>query len=163
MKNLLFSFTLFAIVKANIAVRQNLGPADVHRAVEMLEMGFPRRQVADVLVVSQSVVARLWARFQETGRYTRRPGQGRGRCTADVQDRYVRTLALRYRQSTATRIQSDFQIATGRRLSDQTIHNRLHEYGMNARRSAIGPILTPDHRMHRPEFSQEHRDRRMRQ
>ena len=32
---------------------------------------------------------------------------------------------------------------------------------MNARRPAIGPILTPDHRMRRLEFAQEHRNWRM--
>ena len=65
---------------------------------------------------------------------------------------------LQNRQSTATQIQSDFQIATGRRLSNQAIRNRLHEDGMNARRPAIGLILTPDHRMRRLEFAQEHHD-----
>ena len=34
---------------------------------------------------------------------------------------------------------------------------------MNARRPAIGPILTPDHRMRRLEFAQEHRDWKMRE
>ena len=87
MKNLLFRFTLFAMVKATVAVRRHLGPTDVARAVEMLEMGFPQRQVTNILSVSQSVVARLWFQFQDTGRYTRRPGQGRGRCTTDAQDR----------------------------------------------------------------------------
>ena len=85
----------------------------------MLEMGFPQRQFADILGVSQSVVARLWSRLQETGRYTRRPGQGRGRCTTEEYGRYVRTLAHRNRESTATRIQSEFQIAIRRRLYDQ--------------------------------------------
>ena len=61
----------------------------------------------------------------------------------------------------ATRIQSEFQIATGRRLSDQTIRNQLHEDGMNARHPAIGPILTPDHYMRRLKFTQEPRDWRM--
>ena len=96
MKNLLFSSTLFAIVTvtvavtvtiavmATVAVRQHLGPNDVARAVGMLKMGFQQHQVADILGVSQSVVARLWSRFQETGRYTRCPGQGRGRCTIDA-------------------------------------------------------------------------------
>ena len=65
------------------------------------------------------------------------------------------TPALQIRQSTATRIQSEFQIAIGRRLSDQTIRNRLHEDGINAR--------TPDHRMRRLDFAQEHRDWRMRE
>ena len=91
MKNLLFCFTLSAIVVATVAVRQHLGPTDVARAVEMLEMGFSRRQVAYILSASKSVAARLWSRLQETGRYTRRPGQGRGRCTTDVQDCYVQT------------------------------------------------------------------------
>ena len=87
MKNLLFSFTLFVIVTATvaltgaIAIRQYLRPTDVARAVEMLEMGFPQRHVADILGVLQSVVARLWSQFQETGRYTRRPGQVRGQLT----------------------------------------------------------------------------------
>ena len=129
----------------------------------MLQMGFPQRQVADILCVSQSVVARLWPRFQETGRYIRRPGQGRGRCTTDAQDRCVRTLALQNRQGTATRIQSKFQIATGRRLSDQTICNRLHEDGMKARCPVIGPILTPDHCMRRFKFAHKHRNWRMRE
>ena len=88
-----------------IAVRQHLGPTDVARAVEMLKMDFPQRQVADIVGVSQSVVAQLWFRFQETGRYSRRHGQGHGRCTTDAQDRYILTLALRNRQSTTTRIQ----------------------------------------------------------
>ena len=48
MKNLLLSFTLSVIVMATVAVRQHLGPT---RAIEMLEMGFPQRQVTDVLGV----------------------------------------------------------------------------------------------------------------
>ena len=59
MKNLLFSFTLFVIITVTIVARQHLGHTDVARAVEKLEMGFPQRQVADILCVSQSVVARL--------------------------------------------------------------------------------------------------------
>ena len=47
MKNLLFSFMLFDIATATIAVRQHLGPSDVTRAVEMLKMGFSQHQVAD--------------------------------------------------------------------------------------------------------------------
>ena len=61
MKNLMFSFTLFTIVTATIVVRQHLGSTDVARAVEMLEMDFPQHQVADIVGVSQSVVAQLWS------------------------------------------------------------------------------------------------------
>jgi len=46
---------------ATIPVRHHLGPTDVAVVIEMLEMGFPQRQVADILDVLLSVVARLWS------------------------------------------------------------------------------------------------------
>ena len=75
MKNLLLSFTLFAIVTVTLAVRPHMGPTDVTRVVEMLEMGFPQCQVADIQCVTEhghftmvpipgdrAVYQALWAR-----------------------------------------------------------------------------------------------------
>ena len=106
--------------------------------------------------MSCSVISRLWTRFQTTHRYTRRPGQGRSRCTIARQDRYLRTLALRNRQSTARALEHDFHRATGVHTSDQTIKNRLHEHGLRARRPARGPVLTPQHRVDRLRFARSH-------
>jgi len=122
-------------------------------AVQMLLGGHSQREVARIVGVSQSVVARMWRRYKETGQFTRRPGQGRSRCTTDADDRYIRLLALRNRRGTATRFQTELQLATGQRVSTQTIRNRLHNDTMNARRPATSPILTRAHRIQRLDFT----------
>jgi len=58
-------------------------------AVQMLLDGHSQREVARIAGVSLKVVARMWRRYQETGQFTRRPGQGRLRCTTDADDRYI--------------------------------------------------------------------------
>ncbi len=45
---------------------------------QILQDGSSQRNVAAAFDVSQSVVSRLWKRFQTTGGYVRRPGQGKG-------------------------------------------------------------------------------------
>ncbi|KAJ4445065.1 hypothetical protein ANN_06864 [Periplaneta americana] len=46
--------------------------------------------------------------------------------TTPAEDRYLRLLATRNHRHTARESQEDFQNATGKRMSDQTIRNRLH-------------------------------------
>ena len=106
----------------------------------MIEDGFSQRRVARALGVSPSVVNRLCVRYLETGNYSRRPGQGRPRATTDRQDRYLWNLALRNRQSTTRGLRNDFQLATGVRVSNQTVRNRLHGDSLHARRPATGPF-----------------------
>lgn len=149
-------FTVLCICVLSVTVRRHLDSFETARAVQMIEDGVSQRQVADVLGVSPSVVNRLWARYLETGTYTRRPGQGRPRATTERQDRYLRTLGLRHRQATARTLRNDFQQGTGVRLSDQTVRNRLHVDNLRSRRPATGPILTVDHRRHRLEYAHDH-------
>ena len=120
----------------------------------MLLDGHSQHEVARIAGVSQSVLAQMWRRYQETGQFTRRPRQGRSRCTTDADDRFIRLLALRNRRGTAIQFQTEFQLATGQRVSTQTIRNRLHNDTMNARRQATGPILTRAHRILRLELTE---------
>lgn len=147
---------LFCIYGVSVTVRLHLNNDETVRAVQMIEDGVSQRQVARTLGVSPSVINRLWARYLETGNYSRRPGQGRPRATTDRQDRYLRNLALRQRHSTARMLRNDFQVATGVRLSDQTVRNRLHGDSLSARRPATGPVLTVAHRRRRLEFANNH-------
>ena len=92
---------LYVLIYTCDCVRRHLDPPNAARAVQMIQDGHSHRNVARTLDVSQSVVARLWACYQEMGQYTRRPGQGRSRCTTDADDRYIRLMALRNRRGSA--------------------------------------------------------------
>ncbi|GFS96819.1 HTH_Tnp_Tc3_2 domain-containing protein [Trichonephila clavipes] len=98
------------------------------RVIGRLESGQTQRSVADAVGVARSVVARMWNRFQETGNVRRRPGG--------------RQLLL----------------ATGRRVSSQTVRNRLHEEGLYARRPMVCIPSNPRHRAARRRWAAEHRE-----
>ncbi|GFS70416.1 transposable element Tcb2 transposase [Trichonephila clavipes] len=123
------------------------------RVIGRLESGQTHRSVADAVGVARSVVARLWNRLQETGNVRRRPGVGRPRATTSTDDRYIHLTAHRNRTENATQLQRQLLLATGRRVSSQTIHNRLHEGG-----PMVCIPLTPRHRAVRRRWAAEHRD-----
>jgi transposase len=52
---------------ANRQVRRRLSEDEINRGIGMLEADRSHRHVAHVLEVSQSVVSRMWNRFQMTG------------------------------------------------------------------------------------------------
>ena len=145
-------------LQLSVAVRHFLSEPEVARAVQLLEDGATQRAVAERFGVSRSVIARLWIRFRDTGLYSRRPGQGRPRVTSEREDRYVRRLARTSRQSTARHLQMTFHEHAGRRLSTQTVRNRLHEGRLRSRQPATGPILSVQHRVARLDFAREHQN-----
>ena len=98
------------------------------------------------LGVSQSVVGRLWQRFQATNSVRNRPRSGRPRSTTNREDRYITNMALRQRTTTARRLRDNLRTATGTRVSDQTIRNRLRANNVRCRRQAVQPPLLPRHR-----------------
>ncbi|GFW10195.1 transposable element Tcb2 transposase [Trichonephila clavipes] len=128
------------------------------RVIGRLESGQTQRSVADAVGVARSVVARLWNRFQEKGNNRRRPGAGRPRTTTSTDDRYIQLTACRNRTENATQLQRQLLLATGRRVSSQTVRNRLHEGGLYARRPMVCIPLIPRHRAARRRWATEHRD-----
>ncbi|GFV29055.1 HTH_Tnp_Tc3_2 domain-containing protein [Trichonephila clavipes] len=117
-----------------------------------------QRSVADAVGVARSVVARQWNRFQETGNVRHRPGAGRPRATTSTDDGYIQLTARRNRTENATQLQRELLLATGRRVSSQTVRNRLHEGGLYARRPMVCIPLTPHHRAARRRWTAEHPD-----
>ncbi|XP_041346984.1 uncharacterized protein LOC121366707 [Gigantopelta aegis] len=120
----------FTMLRLNEAQRNN--------AVGQLEAGESQSEVARLFNVYPSTISRLWICYQahRSTRYLRR--SGRPRVTTPAQDRYIRLRHLRQRTTTATSTQS--AIPGLRRISDQTVRNRLREAGLRPRRPVRGVI-----------------------
>ncbi|GFU80789.1 uncharacterized protein TNCV_515161 [Trichonephila clavipes] len=63
---------------------------------------YPAGEVSEDLGTAQSVISRLWQRFQDDGNVSRCYSTGRPRVTTPNEDRYLPVTAKRNRRSTAS-------------------------------------------------------------
>ena len=115
--------------------------------------------------VSESGGSNLW-KFKKRDfpscNVTMRRGRGRLKKTTVRQDRLIRTVALRNRFVTAPEIKREFRTATGIRLSNSTVRNRLRASGLKARRPFKDVIMTLNHRRQRYRWAQHHQTQALR-
>ncbi|GFY35345.1 transposable element Tcb2 transposase [Trichonephila clavipes] len=78
------------------------------------------------------------------------------RVTTPRQDRYLVISARRQRGSTARALGSALTVATGIRISRQTVYRRLNHAGLYARRPAVCIPLTAAHKRARLSWSLKH-------
>ncbi|KAK7112337.1 hypothetical protein V1264_011806 [Littorina saxatilis] len=124
----------------------------------------PRRKLNDLdrgraigwLAVAPSVIIRLKQRFHATGRVQERQGSGRSRVTTQREDRFTQRQAMQQRMATANNIRQRLQATTNTVVSGQTIRNRLHKFGLRARRPVRGTTLTTNHRAARRAWCTQH-------
>ncbi|KAH3858381.1 hypothetical protein DPMN_101004 [Dreissena polymorpha] len=88
----------------------------MNRGVGMLEGGASQRHVARQLGVLQSVVARMWSRYEMNGDVSPRYRGRRQRATSQTRDRLIVVQAQRHRFMNATALQNDLQNASGVRF-----------------------------------------------
>lgn len=116
-----------------------LDATGVARAVALADAGYSQRRIARTLGVPRTTIRDAIRRFRETGSYTRRPGQGRQRCTSARDDRFVVGNVLRNRFSTATEARTRFFEVQNVSVSERTIRRRLAERNLRAFRPARAP------------------------
>ena len=80
----------------------------------------------------------------------------RDRATTQRQDRFLLIQSRRQRFLNATRLNNEFRNGTGVRISTQTVRNRLHEFGLSARRPAVRVPLTRQHVQDQLDFARTH-------
>ena len=112
-------------------------------AIGGLQAGESQNQVAQTLNVNQSTISRLWNIFQQTGSTNDFQRSGRPRITTPGQDRYIRVFHLRNRTVAASTTAAG--IPGLRRISSQTVRNRLRQHSIRPRRPYFGAVLTPLH------------------
>lgn len=69
--------------------RRHLSAIEVARVVSLLQQGYSQVEVAAAMEVSQSVISRAFARFNESGDYNHRLNRGRQRITTERDDRAI--------------------------------------------------------------------------
>ncbi|KFM57751.1 Transposable element Tc1 transposase, partial [Stegodyphus mimosarum] len=126
------------------------------RIIGRLECGRTQLEVSDELGIAQSVISRLWQRFQDDGNVSRRYSTGRPRVTTPNEDRYLAVTAKRNRRSTASDLSRQLSSATGTTISRQTVYRRLGQIGLYARRPVRCVPLTATHCRLRLAWSREH-------
>ncbi|KAK7105615.1 hypothetical protein V1264_016974 [Littorina saxatilis] len=136
--------------------RRKLSDLDRGRAMGWLQDGVAARQVAQRLAVAPSVIIRLKQRFHATGRVQERQRSGRPRVTTQREDRFIQRQAMQQRMATANNIRQRLQATTNPVVSGQTIRNRLHNFGLRARRPVRGTTLTANHRAARRAWCTQH-------
>ncbi|GFV86365.1 transposable element Tcb1 transposase [Trichonephila clavipes] len=104
-----------------IAQRKHLDDFLRGRIIERLECGRTQLEVSEELGITQSVISRLWQRFQDDGNMSRCYSTSRIRVTTLNEDRYLAVIAKRNRRSTASDLSCQLSLATGTTVSRQTV------------------------------------------
>ncbi|GFW28088.1 transposable element Tcb1 transposase [Trichonephila clavipes] len=113
-------------------------------------------EVSEEHGIAQSVISRLWQRFQDHGNVSRCYSTGRPRFTTPNEDRYLAVIAKRNRRSTASDLSRQLSSATGTTVSRQTVYRRLGHIGLYARRPVRCVSLTLTHCHLRLNWSRGH-------
>ncbi|GFW98933.1 HTH_Tnp_Tc3_2 domain-containing protein [Trichonephila clavipes] len=93
------------------------------RIIGRLECGRTQPEVSEELGIAQSVISRLWQRFQDDGNMSRSYSISRPRVTMPNEDRYFAVTAKRNRRSIASDLSRQLSSATGTTVSRQaTFH-----------------------------------------
>lgn len=130
-----------------------LSKENCERCVGMLQAVMSQHAVAATVGTSQTTVSLLWRRFQTTGSTDDRPRSGRPNVTNPRAKSQIRLLHLRNRFLTVV---DSAQNASGRRISSQTLRNRLKRCGLKARRPYKGTELTDRHKTSRRNWARQH-------
>ncbi|GFV57950.1 transposable element Tcb1 transposase [Trichonephila clavipes] len=121
-----------------------------------LECGRTQLKVFDELGIVQSVISRLWQRFQDDSNVRRCYTTGHPRVTTPNEDRHLTVTAKRNRRSTASYLSHQLSSDTGATVSRQTVYRRLEHIGLYARRPVRCVPLTATHCRLRLAWSREH-------
>ena len=103
------------------------------RAIGMLTAGMSARDIARHFQRHESTISRLLNRFQQTGNVADRHRSDRPRKTTPRKDRFLTTSSRRNKFFLV-----EMRNATGTRVCDKTVRNRLHAPRLKAYRPYVG-------------------------
>ena len=129
------------------------------RALGRMEAGIHPQDVANQFNVHRSTIIRLHDRHRATGTVSDRPRSGRSKVTTQHEDRYIAVTVARRRFVDGPSLERMLRQQRGpgaRRISVQTVRNRVRASGFSSRKPAKKPQLSQRHRALRRQFCARH-------
>ena len=114
------------------------------------------RDVARHFQRHESTISRLLNRFQQTGNVADRLRSGRPRKTTLRDDRFLTTSSQRNRFLSNRKLGRLLTNATGSRICNRTVRERLHDTRLKPCRPHVGIPLTLRHRETRHQWARVH-------
>ncbi|GFX06012.1 transposable element Tcb1 transposase [Trichonephila clavipes] len=116
------------------------------RIIGQLEFGRTQLEVSEELGIAQSVISRLWQRFQDESNVSRCYSTSRPRVTTPNEDQYLAVPAKKNRRNTASDLSRQLFFSCGTTVSRQTMYRRLMHNGLYVRWLVRCVPLTATHR-----------------
>ena len=129
------------------------------RALGRIEADTHQQEVANQYNVHRSTIIRLRDRHRATGTVSDRPRSGRPKVTTQHDDRYIAVTVARRRFVDGPSLERMLRQQRGpgaRRISVQTVRNRVRASGFSSRKPAKKPQLSQRHRALRCQFCARH-------
>lgn len=137
-----------------MAPTRELSTEERAQIVAFSESGMRQIDIANRLMVSQSVVAKTLRKYRERGTFSSAKRQGRPRATTHRTDVMIRRVATIHPMWSAKEIAAELPAAT----STRTIQRRLHdEFDLKSRRPAKKPLLSRKNLRDRLAFCRKYR------
>ncbi|GFX90158.1 transposable element Tcb1 transposase [Trichonephila clavipes] len=128
-----------------MAQKKHLNDFLSSRIIGRPECGRTHQEVSEELGIAQSVISRLWQRFQDGDNMSRCYSTGRPRVTMPNEDWYLEVTAKRNRRSKALDLSRQLSSATGTIVSKQSVYRHLGHIGLCTRRPVRCVPLTVTH------------------
>ena len=122
----------------------------------MLSAGMSARDISRHFQCHESTISQLLNRFQQTGNVAEPSRSGRPRKTTPREDHFLTTLSRRDRFLSTRKSGGLLRNASGTRVCDSTVRNRLHAARLKACRPYIGIPLMLRHHETRCQWSRVH-------
>ena len=114
------------------------------------------RRIAVNLNISPGTVSKCVKRFEDTGHVKDRIRSGRPRVTDDVDNQTMVVEANRKPTSSLSDLQLHLRMTRHHNISSRTIARRLHDAGLQSRKPAHFPVLSPNNQDNRLEWARLH-------
>lgn len=121
------------------------------RLIGHLQAGCCVSAVSKTFNISRSSVYRLQGKYGATGTVKDLPRQGRPRVTQEVEDANI--VLMHEGEPFKTAVETASEVGS---CSRHTVRRRLLESGLRARRPAVRPMLSAQHRLNRHQWAREH-------